>query len=99
MRFAARLHPHLVEHAWRADDELMPIAEVWRQVGREADAVGLERPGYHAVRELVRHERERRTAQREALLIALEESFEWVPDGFRILDHLAAAYALRRRSP
>ena len=98
MRFAARIPPHLVEHARRADDERKPIAEIWRQVGREADVVGLERPGYHAIRELVHLERERRAAQR-ALLIALDESFAWMEDGLRILEHLAAAYALRRRAP
>jgi hypothetical protein len=99
MRFAARLHPHLVRHAWRVDDELEPIAEVWRQVGREADAIGVERPGYHVVREVVRAERKRRAAQREALLTVVDESFAWLPSVGRIAFHLATAYELRRRAP
>ena len=99
MRFSPRLHPLLVQELWQLDDGRVPVAELWRAVSRFAWTLGLASPGYHAVRTVVRAERERRAAQREALLIALEESFQWAPSLFRITDHLAAAYDLRRRPP
>src|SRR5262245_55009736 len=99
MRFSPRLHPLLVHELWRLDDGHRPFPELWREVSRFAWKLGLSSPGYHAVRTVVRAERERRAAQREALLIALEESFEWIPNLFRIADHLAAAYDYRRRPP
>ena len=99
MRFSPRLHPYLVEKAWQLDDGRASVAELWRAIGREADEIGLPAPCYHTVRAIVHNERERRAAQREAIAIALAESLRWAPDGLRILDHVAAAYALRRREP
>ena len=99
MRFSPRLHPFLVQELWRLDDGHVPIAELWRAINRICWEIGLAAPGYHSVRTVVKAERERRAAQREALLIALEESFQWSPSLFRITDHLAAAYRLRPRPP
>ena len=99
MRFAPHLHPVLVQEIRRLDDGHVAIAELWRAVSRFAWKIRLTSPGYHAVRIVVRAERERRAAQREALLIALEESFQWMPSLFRITDHLAVAYHLRQRPP
>jgi len=99
MQFSPHVHPVLVLELWRLDDGRVPIAELWRAVSRFAWKVGLSSPGYHTVRTVVRAERERRAAQREALLIALEESFQWMPSLFRITDHLAAAWDLRSRPP
>ena len=99
MRFSPRLHPFLIEHIWTLDDGRRTAAEIWRSVGREAERVGLAGPGYHSVRTVVRVERERRAARNEALLIALTEATSRVPDGLRVIDHLAAASKLRRTSP
>ena len=99
MRFSPRLHPFLVEQSWIHDDGRRPIAEIWRRVGLEAERVGLAAPGYHSVRAVVRAERERRAARNEALLIALDEATRRVPDGLRIIDHLAAATSHRRIRP
>jgi len=99
MRFSPRLHPFLVEQIWALDDGRCTMAEIWRGVGREAAGVGLAGPGYHSVRAVVRAERERRAARNEALLIALEEATSRVPDGLRVIDHLAAASRLRRTHP
>ena len=96
VRFSPNLHPFLVQELWRLDDGHVPIAELWRvDHPRFAWEIGLASPGYHTVRVVVRAERRRRAAQREALLIALEESFQWAPSLFRITDHLAAAFRLR----
>jgi hypothetical protein len=73
------------------------VAEIWRGVAREAEHVGLVSPGYHSVRSIVRAERERRAAQAEALIVAVSELPRYAPQGFRIVDALATAHALRRR--
>jgi len=99
MRFSPRLHEYLLGRVWAHDDGRRSIAEIWRRVGRDAEPFGLAAPGYHTVRAAVRAERERRAAQREALLIALGEAMRWAPDGFKIVDHLAAAVMLRRSPP
>ena len=96
MRFSPRVHELLRVSAWAHDDGRLPIAEIWRRVRRDAEQLGLSGPGYHSIRSIVRKERERRAAQREALVIATEEAFRWAPDPLRILDHLAAAARLHR---
>jgi hypothetical protein len=96
MRFSPRVHEFLVGRTWAHDDGRLAIAEIWRRVRRDAEHVGLFAPGYHTIRTIVRAERERRAAQREALVIAVEEAFRWAPDPLRILDHLAAAARLHR---
>ena len=98
MRFSPRLHEFLLGRAWAHDDERLPMAEIWRRVRRDAEQLGLSAPGYHTIRTVVRAERERRAAQKEAFLIAAEEAFQWAPDLFRIIDHLAAAARLHRWS-
>jgi hypothetical protein len=99
MRFSPRVHPFLIEHIRDIDDGRQTVAEIWRDVGREAGRVGLVSPGYHTVRNVVCAERERRAARNEALLIALTEATSRVPDVLRVIDHLAAANSLRRTPP
>ena len=98
MKFSPRVHELLIARAWAHDDGRLAFAEISRRVRRDAERLGLFAPGYHTIRTIVRAERERRAAQREALLIAAEEALRWAPDLFRILDHLAAAGRLHRWS-
>lgn len=91
------MHPFILERIWAVDDGRRTVADIWRDVGREAASADLTRPSYHSVRTVVRAERERREARNEALLIALEEATSWVPDGLRVIDHVAAAAKLSRR--
>jgi len=51
--FAPRLPPKLLAAIVRLDDRRLPIAEVNRRVGRAAWKLGLPRPSYQRVRELV----------------------------------------------
>ena len=51
--FAPRLSPKLLGAIVRLDDRRVPIAEVNRRVGRAAWNLGLPRPSYQRVRELV----------------------------------------------
>jgi hypothetical protein len=50
---APRISPKLIEAIVRFDDRTRPIAETSRRVGREAERLGLPRPSYERVRELV----------------------------------------------
>ena len=61
--FAPRIAPALVEALVSLDDRRLPIAEINRRLGEEAERLGLRRPSYQRVRELVH---EIRRLQREA---------------------------------
>ena len=54
------------------DRDGAPAAETWRLVGEAAVELGLYRPSYHTIRELVRVERLRRRARTEARRAALD---------------------------
>jgi hypothetical protein len=99
MTFSPRVHELLLARVWEHDDGRLTMAEIWRRLRRDAARLGLFCPGYHTIRTIVKAERERRAAQREALVIAVEEAFAWSPDVFRILDHLAAAARRHRFRP
>jgi hypothetical protein len=53
LAFAPRISPRLVAALGRLDDDRVPIAEVNRRLGFEAWRLGLPRPSYQRVRELV----------------------------------------------
>jgi hypothetical protein len=56
-RIAPRISPPLVEALVRLDDRRVPIAETNRRVGEEAERLGLPRPSYERIRELVHESR------------------------------------------
>ena len=53
LAFAPRISPKLLDAIVRIDDRRLPIAEVNRRVGRIAWKLGLPKPSYQRVRELV----------------------------------------------
>lgn len=63
-----RLHALVV--ALHEDDA--PVAATWRSVGEAAEELGLRRPCYYTVRELVRAERARRKAGTTVRAAALD---------------------------
>ena len=63
-----RLHALVVA----LDHDESPVAETWRQVGEAAWELGLPRPSYHTVRELVRVDRLRRRARTATRASALD---------------------------
>jgi hypothetical protein len=67
-RLDPRLHALVVAH----DHEGQPAAETWRRVGESAQELGLPRPSYHTIRELVQDERQRRRARTATRRAALE---------------------------
>lgn len=57
---APRISPRLLEALTRLDDETVPIAEVSRRIGSEAERLGLPRPSYQRLRVLVHELRDQR---------------------------------------
>jgi hypothetical protein len=53
VRSGPRIDPRLVAAIARLDDGAIPIAEVCRRIGAEAESAGFTRPSYERVRELV----------------------------------------------
>jgi hypothetical protein len=53
VRSGPRIDPQLVAAIARLDDGAIPIAEVCRRIGSEAESAGLTRPSYERIRELV----------------------------------------------
>ena len=53
LAFAPRIPPRLLHALDRLDDRRLPIAEINRRVGAEAERLGLRRPSYERVRELL----------------------------------------------
>jgi hypothetical protein len=73
MDFATRRRdPRLHALVVALDREGAPAAETWRQVGEAAWELGLTRPSYHTVRELVLVERLRRKARTATRAAALQ---------------------------
>lgn len=85
-----RLHALVV--AFDHDDA--PAAETWRRVGEAAVELGLPRPSYHTIRELVCTERLRRRARTTARTAALEVLL--AADTSRVVDLPIALEALER---
>ena len=73
MRFALpRKDPRIHALVVALDRDDVPVAATWRAVGEAAWELGLRRPGYDAVRDLVRVERLRRDARTAVRAAAFE---------------------------
>ena len=73
MRFSiARLDPRIHALVVGFHREGIPAAATWREVGAAAQEVGLARPSYHTIRELVRAEELRRRAHTDSRRAALD---------------------------
>jgi hypothetical protein len=68
---APRLDRRLLLAIVRLDDASVPIAEIYRRSRKDAASLGLPRPSYECVRQLIhaaRRERARRRANRETVI-------------------------------
>ena len=87
LRFAPRIPDRLGKALVRLDDRGVPIAETYRRLGIEADRLGLTRPSYERVRELVHRERSiRRGPSTTSVLVDIAWRVR-PPDA--LLDHLS----------
>ena len=94
---APRIPRRLVDAIDRIDDGKLPLAEIARRVGAEADRLGLTRPSYERVRQLI-HEARALRADRgpTALRIVLEVGVAGGPTR-RALDRMLLPGGERRR--
>ena len=82
MRFAGFLTPELLVRLERIDDGEVPVAEVARRLCAEAETLGVTRPSYERVRQLVRELRlERRNAGPGRLQLGIEVTTGLRPRG------------------
>jgi hypothetical protein len=96
--FAPRIAPVLVEALVELDDRDVPIAEINRRLGGRAEELGLRRPSYERVRELVHELRALRPLRRGPTTrqVILDILFRArPPDAF--LDHISGVGVPRRR--
>jgi hypothetical protein len=86
--FAPRISPRLLEALVKLDDRKVPIAEVNRRVGREAERLGLPRPSYQRVRVLVHQSRRVRARTPSTAAVLFEVAVRArPPEAF--LDHVS----------
>jgi hypothetical protein len=87
LAFAPRISPHLLRILDRIDDPRLPFAELNRRLGAEAERLGLTRPSYQRVRELL-HRLRRLRRQPTTSRVLLEIAFRArPPEAF--LDHIS----------
>jgi hypothetical protein len=84
---APRISPKLLEAIVRFDDRRTPIAETSRRVGREAERLGLPRPSYERIRELVHELRSIRRGPSTASVL-VDIAFRLRPPD-ALVDHLS----------
>jgi hypothetical protein len=77
-----------VEALVRLDDKRVPIAEVNRRVGEEAERLGLRRPSYQRIRELVHQSRRLRRSRPTTTSVLVDVAFRVRPPE-AVLDHLS----------
>ena len=94
-RFAPRISPRIVEAIVRLDDRSVPIAEVCRRVGAEAERMGLTRPSYQRVRVLVHESRRIRRGPSTASVLVDVMVRARPPDA--LADHLSGVGVPTRR--
>jgi hypothetical protein len=87
LAFAPRFSPRLIDAIVRLDDRMVPIAEVNRRVGEEAERMGLRRPSYQRVRVLVHQLRRVRKQPTTAAVLFEVAARARPPEAF--LDHVS----------
>jgi hypothetical protein len=87
LAFAPRISPKLLRALDRLDDRWLPIAEVNRRLGAEAERLGLPRPSYQRVRVLL-HQLRRMRRQPTTLGVLWDVALRArPPDAF--IDHVS----------
>jgi hypothetical protein len=96
--FAPRIAPVLLEALVDLDDRDLPIAEINRRLGEHAESLGLRRPSYQRVRELVHELRAWRPPRRGPTTrqVLLDVLFRTRPPD-ALLDHISGVGVPRLR--
>lgn len=85
---APRISPRLLKALMRLDDRTVPIAEIYRRLGKEADRLRLTRPSYQRIRVLLHHARRLRRGRPTTAQVLAEVAFRARPP-IAVLDHLS----------
>lgn len=88
LAFAPRIPQKLLEAIVALDDRTVPIAEISRRVGRKAWELGLPKPSYQRVRELIHQARRLRLRRPTTTSVLLDVCFRIRPPE-HLLDALA----------
>ncbi len=73
MRFASHFSPRLLDEVDRLAEQRVPIAEINRRVGLKARSLGVTKPSYERVRQLVHEARD----LHDGYVSALETFFDF----------------------
>ena len=84
---APRISRRLIEELVRLDNDKVPIAETYRRVAEEAERLGLTRPSYQRIRELVHQSRQLRRGPSTARVLWDVAVRTRPPEAF--LDHIS----------
>ena len=87
LTIAPRISPRLLDAMMRFDKPSVPIAETCRRVGQEAERLGLTRPSYERIRELVHESRRIRRGPTTASVLVDVAFRARAPE--ELLDHLS----------
>ncbi len=85
---APRISPRLLKALVRLDDRTLPIAEIYRRLGAEADRLRLTRPSYQRIRVLLHQARRIRRLSPSTTQVLVEVCFRARPP-IAVLDHLS----------
>lgn len=86
MRFASHFSPRLLDEVDRLSEQRIPIAEINRRVGKKAQRLGVTKPSYERVRQLVHEARELQDGYVSALQIFFD--FATRPNPSRTINQL-----------
>jgi hypothetical protein len=75
-RSAAPVEPELLRWIDQHDDETVPLAELARRVGTEADRLGMTRPSYERIRQLIHDSRFRKSLRPGGVRAAAQQYLE-----------------------
>jgi hypothetical protein len=93
---APRINRRLLEALVRFDDRFLPIAEIHRRVGEEADRLGLTRPSYQRIRVLLHQSRRARRGPTSTSVLLDVLAGARPPDA--IVDHAVGIPLPQRRA-
>jgi hypothetical protein len=88
LAFAPRIPRQLLAALVRLDDRTLPIAEIYRRLGAEADRLRVTRPSYQRIRVLLHEARRLRRARPSTAAVLVDLAFRLRPPT-AVLDHLA----------
>jgi len=98
VRFTSHFSPRLLDEVEALSERSLPIAEINRRVGTKAQGLGVTKPSYERVRELVHEARELQRGYVSALELFIDVALTRSPCASRKLATLPPRPRLRDRN-